>query len=165
MIPSKQTTQLNPHNFLNQRIEFPKQILKPSQVKKVSEALIEFKPGEDTTVKVVVLKAPVIKIQSLISATHKLVIDTDLLIIDGGYITEPKDWDIRAKDVHLLNVNQKSQWISKLIQDGSINSSTFRSQEDPSCNFDVPQTANLEDKFKQIGDDIKEFKDRFLNWR
>ncbi|MCH9632493.1 MAG: hypothetical protein S4CHLAM6_08290 [Chlamydiae bacterium] len=152
-------------DFLDKKIEFPKQILKPNKVKQVSESLIEFKPGEDTSVKIVALKAPVVKIQSLISATAKLVIDTDLLIIDGGYITQPKDWDIRAKDIHLLNVSEKSQWISSLIQNGSIQSSTFNSQAEVDCNFDIPAGPNLDDRFSQIGDDLKKFKDLFKNWR
>ncbi len=160
-----QITPAQNFNLFDAKVDFPKNLTKPSKIKIVSDSLIEYKAGEDTTAKIIALKAPVIKIQSLLSASNKLVIFTDLLILDGGYITEPKDWDIKAKDVHLIHVNKKSQWITTLIKNDAIESSTFNSIEKPATNFDIPASPNLEDRLKEIGNEIKEFKDRYLNWR
>lgn len=151
---------------LQQKISFSTSILRPSKVKEVSDTSIEYGPDEDTVAKVIALKAPVIKIESLISASHKLVIDTDLLIINGGYITEPKNWDIKAKQVRVQNVNKKSLWISKLIQKQNgirfIDDSNFNSKADPDCNFDIPAPKPAIDRIKEIGAEIKNFRDKWL---
>lgn len=154
---------------LNQKISFSTSLFRPNKVKEVSDTSIVFGPEEDTTAKVIALKAPVIKIESLISASNKLVIDTDLLIINGGYITEPKNWDIKAKQVRLQNVNEKSLWISNLIQTQngvkSIEDANFNSKADPDCNFDIPAPKPAIDRIKEIGTEIKGFRDKWLKWK
>ncbi len=150
--------------FLDKKFDFSTNLFKSQKIKIVSEEQIAFSPDEDTSVKVIALKAPIIKIQSLLSASKKLVIETDLLIIDGGYITKPKNWDIQAKKVQLLNTNPKSQWIASLIHKGGIKNANFKGASDPDCNFDIAPKPPLDDRLNDIKNEIKDIKDKFKQW-
>lgn len=155
-------------HFLDQHLKIEiRDQTDPSIFKQTSEALINV--DQDTTIQTADLKAPVIKIQSLLS-TEKLIIDTDLLIIDGGYVTKPQLWDIRAKDVHLLNSNQQTQWLATLIQKTNGHSSIESSNFDLSLEKATPapiskpaEQPNLKDRFKQIGNEIKDLKNKIFN--
>lgn len=153
---------------LNTKIEFSSPLFKPGKIKEIDETLIVFAPDEDTTAKVIALKAPVVKIRSLLSASKKLVIHADLLVLNGGYITQPKNWDIQAKEVRLKNVDETTQWIATLIQEQGgkcfIESSNFNSQKEVDCNFDIPSAPPLSDRITDIAAELKDFKDKLLNW-
>lgn len=158
-----------PRIELKEKIQFSSPLFKPSKIKEISDTGIEFASFEDKIGKVIALKAPVIKIQALISASKKLVIHTDLLILNGAYITEPKNWDIQAKEVRVQHLEKNSQWITKLIQESNgvkyIKNSNFNSQKDPDCNFEITQKEPLGNKIMEIASEIKDFKDKLFNWR
>lgn len=144
-------------NFLDQKFKIP--FLGNPKIKEVSEDPICV--DQDTTAKVAAYKAPKVKIASLLDVSNRLVIHTDLLVINGGYITKPKEWDIQADKVRLVNCKQ-SQWIASLIQDGSIHKANFKSIQDPDCNFDIPAKPTAEERLNDIKDEIKDFKERFF---
>jgi len=154
---------------LDKKVTFSTSLINPSKIKQVSETSIEFGNEKDTIAKVIALKAPLITIQSLLSASKKLVIHTDVLVIDGGYITQPKQWDIQAKEVRLKNVSEDSQWIASLIQNTSgkrsIESSNFISQAEVDCNFDIAQAPPLTDRIVEIATELRDFKEKLFSWR
>lgn len=155
-------------HFLDQHLKIEvRDQADPSIFRKTSDGLVHI--DQDTIIKTADIKAPVIKIQSLLS-TEKLIIDTDLLIIDGGYVTKPQFWDIHAKDVHLINSNQQTQWLATLIQKTNghncIESSNYDSSLEKAtpASIDIPaEQPNLKDRFKQIGNEIKDLKNKIFN--
>lgn len=146
------------------------QIAQSQAIILTSDTIIEFKVNEDAVAKVIVLKAPIVKISSLLSAT-KLVIIADVLDLDGAYITKPKNWDLQVGGLRARNMGENSQWILTLKQNQNgidcIYNANFDSKYDPECSVvDTDKNIDLAAKIKGLGKLItKEIKDFFPHFK